>query len=144
MVIGLVIVVGILVLISVLFVNLSPQFGGKATKEQLAIYAKSKNYEDGHIDSLDIVNHKDKTRLIWFGHSTFLMQMNNKNMLIDPMFGAVPAPHPTLGVKRFSKELPIAIEKLPHIDAVLISHDHYDHLDYGSIIKLKEKSALSN
>jgi L-ascorbate metabolism protein UlaG (beta-lactamase superfamily) len=55
------------------------------------------------------------------------------------MFGKVPAPHPTLGNNRFSKELPIEVEKLPLIDAVLISHDHYDHLDYGSIKKLKEK-----
>lgn len=91
------------------------------------------------IDSLDIVNYKDATRLIWFGHSTFLLQMENLTILIDPMFGKVPAPHPMLGVKRFSKELPIEIEKLPKIDAVLISHDHYDHLDYGSIKKLRSK-----
>jgi len=173
------VLLGILLVVGVLFVNLSPEFGGKATKERQAEYAKSGNYKDGkfinidnvtmqmsggdmwkamkgmfkndpntkpantievqHIDSLDIVNHKNKTRLVWFGHSTFLMQMNDKNILIDPMFGEVPAPHPWLGVKRFSKQLPIAIEKLPQIDAVLISHDHYDHLDYGSIIKLKEK-----
>ena len=44
-----------------------------------------------------------------------------------------------LGGKRFSKELPIAIEKLPKIDAIVISHDHYDHLDYESIKKLKHK-----
>lgn len=91
------------------------------------------------IDSLDIARFKDSTRLIWFGHSTFLVQMNNKNILIDPMFGTVPSPHPALGTKRFSKELPIEIEKLPFIEAVLISHDHYDHLDYGSIKKLKDK-----
>ncbi len=99
----------------------------------------SKNIEVQKIDSIDIANYSDSTRFIWFGHSAFLVQMNNKNILIDPMFGDVPAPHPYLGVKRFSKELPIAIEKLPQIDAVLISHDHYDHLDYGSIQKLKDK-----
>ncbi|WP_199269588.1 MBL fold metallo-hydrolase [Formosa sp. L2A11] len=87
----------------------------------------------------DLENYNGKTRLFWFGHSTFLLQMNSKNILIDPMFGSVPAPHPMLGTKRFSTHLPIAIEDLPHIDAVLISHDHYDHLDYGSIIKLKDK-----
>jgi len=91
------------------------------------------------IDSLDIVTYKDQTRLIWFGHSTFLVQMEQTIILIDPMFGKVPAPHPMLGTNRFSKELPIEIEKLPKIDAVLISHDHYDHLDYGSIQKLKHK-----
>ena len=91
------------------------------------------------IDSLDIALYKDDTRLIWFGHSTFLLQIDHLSLLIDPMFGEVPAPHPWLGSKRFSDELPIEIEKLPKIDAVLLSHDHYDHLDYGSIQKLKHK-----
>ena len=55
------------------------------------------------------------------------------------MLSAVPAPHPLLGGKRFSKELTISIEKLPQIDAVILSHDHYDHLDYESIKKLHPK-----
>jgi L-ascorbate metabolism protein UlaG (beta-lactamase superfamily) len=92
------------------------------------------------IDSLDIVNKPLNTRLTWFGHSAFLLEIKGKNILIDPMLGDTPAPHPWLGTKRFSDELPIAIEKLPFIDAIIISHDHYDHLDYGSIMKLKEKA----
>jgi L-ascorbate metabolism protein UlaG (beta-lactamase superfamily) len=91
------------------------------------------------LDSLNLANYQGNTRLIWFGHSTFLIQINSKNLLIDPMFGKVPAPHSMLGGGRFSKKLPIELEKLPHIDAVLISHDHYDHLDYGSIHKLKNR-----
>jgi L-ascorbate metabolism protein UlaG (beta-lactamase superfamily) len=55
------------------------------------------------------------------------------------MLGDTPAPHPWLGSKRYNPTLPLAIEKLPHLDAVVISHDHYDHLDYGSIVKLKDK-----
>lgn len=99
----------------------------------------NKNLQVDRIDSLNIVKHKGSTRMIWFGHSTFLVQMDNTNILIDPMFGTVPAPHPWLGNNRFSKDLPIEVGKLPKIDAVLISHDHYDHLDYGSISKLKNK-----
>ncbi|SHG29802.1 MBL fold metallo-hydrolase [Flagellimonas flava] len=91
------------------------------------------------VDSLSLVSYHGGTRLMWFGHSAFLLQMNGKNILIDPMLGEVPAPHPLLGAKRFNEELPIAIEKLPKIDAVLISHDHYDHLDYKSIKSLKNK-----
>lgn len=94
------------------------------------------------IDSLELANYKGTSRLIWFGHSAFLLQMDGKNILIDPMFGEVPAPHPLLGANRFYENLPIAIEKLPEIDAVLISHDHYDHLDYESIKKLKNKVKL--
>ncbi len=82
---------------------------------------------------------QDSTQLIWFGHSAFYLEMNNKSILIDPMFGNVAAPHPWLGANRFNSELPIEIEDLPFIDAVIISHDHYDHLDYDSIIALKNK-----
>jgi len=92
------------------------------------------------IDSTAIENHNPGiTQLTWFGHSTFLLEMDGKKILIDPMFGEAPAPHPLLGPKRYSKELPIEIEKLPYIDAIILSHDHYDHLDYQSIQKLKGK-----
>lgn len=92
------------------------------------------------VDSLDIVNRPvELTRLTWFGHSAFLLEIEGKNILIDPMLGDSPSPLPVLGTKRYSKELPIAIEKLPKVDAVIISHDHYDHLDYESIQKLKGK-----
>ena len=172
----------LLIIIGVLFINLSPQFGGLASKQQQELFSKSKHYKDGKflnnggvkiemslkdsfkamwilfksnskaepnkniavqkVDSISIANYNSKTRFIWFGHSTFLLQTKGKNLLIDPMFGDVPAPNPLLGNKRFSNELPIEIEKLPSIDAVLITHDHYDHLDYESIQKLKDKVKL--
>tara|TARA_B100000795_G_C22789524_1_gene436231 strand:+ start:777 stop:1904 length:1128 start_codon:yes stop_codon:yes gene_type:complete len=91
------------------------------------------------IDSTKIANNKTVNQLTWFGHSAFLVELDKHKILIDPMLGNVPAPHPLLGSARYSKELPISIEKLPFIDAVIISHDHYDHLDYGSIQKLKAK-----
>jgi L-ascorbate metabolism protein UlaG (beta-lactamase superfamily) len=62
------------------------------------------------------------------------------NLLIDPMFGPTPAPYPWMGRKRFTDGLPIAIGDLPQIDAILLSHDHYDHLDKGSILALKAKT----
>ena len=91
------------------------------------------------IDSVAVSDYNGPTRLVWFGHSAFLLQMNGKNILLDPMFGEVPAPAPFLGKKRFSAQLPIIVEKLPIIDAVIFSHDHYDHLDYGSVLALKDK-----
>jgi L-ascorbate metabolism protein UlaG (beta-lactamase superfamily) len=92
------------------------------------------------IDSLDIAGYSgEDTRLTWFGHSAFLLEIDGMNILLDPMFSNSPAPHPWLGPKRYFEELPIEIEKLPYIDAVIISHDHYDHLDYESILKLKDK-----
>ena len=56
------------------------------------------------------------------------------------MLGNVPSPVSWVGSSRFNPELPIDVEALPFIDVVLISHDHYDHLDYGSILKLKNKA----
>ena len=97
------------------------------------------NLEVQKVDSISLTQTHRATKLIWFGHSAFLLQMDGKNILIDPMFGFVPAPHHWLGSKRFSKQLPITIEKLPKIDFLVISHDHYDHLDYESIKKLKSK-----
>jgi len=91
------------------------------------------------IDSTEIANNKTVNQFTWFGHSAFLIELDEHKILIDPMLGNVPAPHPMLGSARYSKELPISIDKLPFIDAVIISHDHYDHLDYGSIQKLKAK-----
>nr|WP_062236882.1 MBL fold metallo-hydrolase [Fictibacillus sp. FJAT-27399] len=80
------------------------------------------------------------TRITWFGHSALMLEMDGKRMLLDPMFGQAPSPFPMFGGKRYSKTLPFTIEHLPFIDAVFFSHDHYDHLDYRSIKKLKEKA----
>lgn len=92
------------------------------------------------IDSIDVAEYKGEARLVWFGHSAFLLQIDGKTILLDPMFGKVAAPHPLLGADRFNSEMPIAIEKLPFIDAVIFSHDHYDHLDYETVMKIKDKT----
>jgi L-ascorbate metabolism protein UlaG (beta-lactamase superfamily) len=88
----------------------------------------------------ELENPLKQTRLLWFGHSSFLLQTEGKNFLFDPMFSDVPAPHPWLGTKRYSGELPIQPEELPPLDAVFISHDHYDHLDLDSIKTLADKT----
>ncbi len=82
------------------------------------------------------------TTAIWYGHSAFYLKMNGMNILLDPMFGDYPAPAPYLINKRFNYKLPIEIEDLPEIDIIVFSHDHFDHLDYGSVLKLKEKTKM--
>lgn len=73
------------------------------------------------IDSIEIANMLDsKSRVSWFGHSSFLIEMDGLKLLLDPMFSNTPAPHPALGPSRFTKKMPIEIEKLPWIDAVVI------------------------
>ncbi len=78
-------------------------------------------------------------QFIWFGHSVGLMKMAGKNLLIDPMFGDDTSPVGPFRTRRYSKNTLAIIDKLPPIDAVFITHDHYDHLDYDSFTKLKGK-----
>ena len=65
-------------------------------------------------------------RVTWLGHSTTLIEIEGRRFLTDPFFGESPSPIPTLGPQRWYPP-PIALEDLQPIDAVLISHDHYDH-----------------
>ena len=74
----------------------------------------------------------DELKWIWFGHSSSLLQIEGKNVLMDPVFSNYTSPIPFIGPKRFTK-LPIDIENVPSIDVLAISHDHYDHLDYQTI-----------
>ncbi|PWK16513.1 MBL fold metallo-hydrolase [Tumebacillus permanentifrigoris] len=82
---------------------------------------------------------QNQTKVTWFGHSALMLEVDGKTLLLDPMFGKAPSPFPVIGGKRYSRELPFKIDELPMIDAVVLSHDHYDHLDYGSIKKIKDK-----
>lgn len=75
----------------------------------------------------------------WYGHSAFLFEMEGKRILIDPMLGEASSPV-SFATKRFQYQKPIPIEELRNIDAIILSHDHYDHLDYSTIIQLKEET----
>ena len=75
---------------------------------------------------------EDELTITWFGHSTSLLQMQGMNILFDPVFSEISSPVSFVGVRRFSP-LPMETEELPYIDIVIISHDHYDHLDYPTI-----------
>lgn len=80
----------------------------------------------------------NKAAVTWLGHSTSLIQLEGQLILLDPIFEPYSSPF-RFGGRRYSEQLPIEIEDLPQIDAVLISHDHYDHLDYRSIRRLNDK-----
>jgi L-ascorbate metabolism protein UlaG (beta-lactamase superfamily) len=71
-------------------------------------------------------------RVTWLGHSTTLLELDGVRILTDPVWGARASPLPALGPKRF-QPVPIALGALPPVDLVIISHDHYDHLDYPTI-----------
>ena len=74
-------------------------------------------------------------RVTWIGHSTFLIQMGKLNLLTDPVWSQRASPVQFAGPRRIS-EPGVRFEDLPPIDAVLLSHDHYDHLDSRTVSKL--------
>jgi len=79
-------------------------------------------------------------RTLWrLGHSTVLMKLRGEFLLTDPVFAKWASPVPFAGPRRFHRT-PISIKELPPIKAVVISHDHYDHLDKKAIRKLARKT----
>jgi len=82
----------------------------------------------------------EKLSFSWFGHSSVLLNIGDKIILIDPVFGKRASLFSLVGPKKFNYSNSYFIEQMPQIDAVLISHDHYDHLEYESILALKNKA----
>ncbi|RUS82132.1 hypothetical protein EGW08_010106 [Elysia chlorotica] len=77
-------------------------------------------------------------RHLWIGHSTSLIQFDGVTILTDPVFSDRCSPIKFVGNKRF-RSTPCTIDALPKVDLVLISNANYDHLDYASVIALKER-----
>jgi L-ascorbate metabolism protein UlaG (beta-lactamase superfamily) len=71
-------------------------------------------------------------RVTWLGHSTMLIEIDGVRILTDPVWGPRASPSTLIGPKRF-QPVPIALRAMPPVDVVVISHDHYDHLDYPTI-----------
>ena len=74
-------------------------------------------------------------RATWLGHSTVLLEVDGLRVLTDPVWGLRASPSSVMGPKRF-QPVPVTIEQLPPLDAVVISHDHYDHLCAKSVARL--------
>jgi L-ascorbate metabolism protein UlaG (beta-lactamase superfamily) len=74
-------------------------------------------------------------RATWLGHSTVLIEIDGLRVLTDPVWGPRASPSRLAGPKRF-QPVPVALRAMPPIDLVLVSHDHYDHLDYPTIREL--------
>ncbi|MFD2717633.1 MBL fold metallo-hydrolase [Hymenobacter monticola] len=92
------------------------------------------------LDSLAITRKTpEMVRVTWFGHSASLVEIAGQNVLLDPMLSVEMGPVSWATPNRYNRSLAIAPEKLPPIAAVLVSHDHYDHLDYATVRKIKDK-----
>ena len=81
----------------------------------------------------------DTDVLVWFGHSSYFIQIDGKRVLVDPVFSGNASPIPRT-VKSFKDTDIYTVADLPDIDYLFISHDHYDHVDYETLIALKNKT----
>ena len=101
---------------------------------------------DGHVPMQQVTRAQldalsvDTVHFVKLGHSSILLKMYGEYWLIDPVFSKRASPFSFIGPKRF-EPTPISIDELPPIDKVLISHNHYDHLDKAAIKSLKAKTA---
>jgi len=175
-------ILGTLLITAVAFTSLSPQLGGKPTRADRAVYAKSGHYNEKEGEFINLIPTREMTggsmpsviwqflfhkspqaappgplpmqaldslaitrktpemvRVTWFGHSASLVEIAGQNILLDPMLSLEMGPVRWATPNRYNRTLAIAPEKLPPLAAVLISHDHYDHLDYETIRKIKDK-----
>lgn len=81
--------------------------------------------------------------IVWFGHSSYLIRIYGQNILIDPVFSSRPSPIQFIGKENYSTQVRYTAEDMPkQIDLVIITHDHYDHLDYNTIKRLKSRVGM--
>ena len=88
----------------------------------------------------DFLKKSDHIKVIWLGHSTLLINLGGKVLLLDPIFSGAASPVPFV-VRRFQPPV-VKLKDLPHIDYVVISHDHYDHLDRDTVKYFRDKQTL--
>lgn len=81
----------------------------------------------------------DENVVVWFGHSSYFIQADGKTILIDPVFSGSASPV-SFTTKAFLGSDVYTVADLPKIDYLFISHDHWDHMDYTTILELKEKT----
>ena len=114
-------------------------------KELMKFNRKNKKakwkFQESESSVKSVINDFDtegEVRYFHINHATVLIQMDGVNILTDPVYFKRASPFATVGPKRF-RSPGIPFEYLPRIDAVVISHDHYDHLDVHTLKRLRER-----
>jgi L-ascorbate metabolism protein UlaG (beta-lactamase superfamily) len=105
-------------------------------------FNKSKRHKPASVlpsQKTDLLNlPADKNIMVWFGHSSYFLQIDGKKILVDPVFSGSASPV-KFTTRSFKGSDVYTTDDFPEIDYLFISHDHWDHLDYETIIKLKPK-----
>jgi L-ascorbate metabolism protein UlaG (beta-lactamase superfamily) len=91
------------------------------------------------IHNLKMSEMQEEFAAVWLGHSSILLKIENEFVLFDPVFGKRVSPFQWIGPIR-AHPLPIKVSELPHLSAVVISHDHHDHLDENTVLELNART----
>ncbi len=102
--------------------------GKRRTPDEIFSFKKDES-------SLELPPHPSKLCVTWIGHSTVILDIDGKRFITDPIWSRRCSPFPLAGPSRFF-DPPIDLDKIKFINGVIISHDHYDHLDEKTIIRL--------
>jgi len=106
------------------------------------MFDKQKNAKPSQIlpsKKTDLLNLKqDEDVFVWFGHSSYFIQLDGKKILVDPVLSGAASPI-SFTTRSFKGTDVYTTDEIPEVDYLFISHDHWDHLDYSTIIKLKPK-----
>ena len=128
------------------FQNLSPT---PMKPDDISYWKMTREFFKKHPDRLpsaripsvktDLTNlDSSKPVIVWFGHSSYFIRIENKNFLIDPVFSGNASPFSFM-IKAFAGSDIYKSEDMPVIDHLIITHDHYDHLDFKTVRKLRNK-----
>lgn len=79
--------------------------------------------------------YSDKPSIIWFGHSSYLIHSKGKNILVDPVFSGHASPF-SWYLKAFEGSDVYKVKDMPAVDTLIITHNHYDHLDLNTVVQL--------
>lgn len=166
-------IIGAIFLTATIYINASPQMGGKSNKfdspnfkdnkfqnlEPTSImtskYSMLKSMKEFFFDrskdtfpkntlqtkkiNLDLIK-KSNITVTWLGHSTILFTTKDLVIITDPVLNKKRIPPLNLGPKHFPYSNNYEVKDLPEVDIVLISHDHFDHLDMETVKKLKNST----
>ena len=106
-------------------------FFGKSKRARPPVSLPSQTVDLLHLD-------KNEKVLVWFGHSSYFMQIDGKKILVDPVFSGSASPI-KFTTRSFKGSDVYTADAIPDIDYLFITHDHWDHLDYETITRLKPK-----
>ena len=125
--------------------SFTPTFTGEKSKvKMMADFFFKKKVRVNPVDSIPSVKtdlsglDAGKDFLVWFGHSSYFMQIDGKRMLVDPVFSGHASPFSWM-VKAFPGSNPYSVADMPDIDYLFITHDHWDHLDYKTLTAFRPR-----